>query len=100
MTATCSITTWVYGQFLWIELVSGSSGALTMWLLSRVIQAASHYLHPRQFIQTWRNMTHQRRQAAVQRNGKRGLLEEEEKKTQTNQVRMKVTYRGRKGEFQ
>lgn len=42
-----------------------------MWLLSKVIPVASHYLHPKPFIRTWRNMTPQSRAVVVQKNGKR-----------------------------
>lgn len=70
MTATCSTTTWASGLFSWTEPGSGSLGALTMWLQSKVIPAASHYLHPRPFTQRWRNMTPQSPAVVVQKNGK------------------------------
>lgn len=68
-TATCSTTTWVCGPSSWIELESGSSGALSMWPQSRVIQVGSHSQPPRQFTQTWRNMTRLRRAMVALRNG-------------------------------
>ena len=74
MTATCSITIWAYGLFLWIELESGSSGPSNMWLLSRVTPVGYHSLPQRLFIQTWRNMTHQKCPTAVERNGEKGVL--------------------------
>lgn len=71
-TATCSITTWACGLFLWTVPGSGSSGASTMWPQSRVTRAGSRSLLLRLFTLTWRNMTHQRCPTAVERNGKRG----------------------------
>lgn len=74
MTAICSITTWGCGLFLWIELESGSSGPLSMWPQSRVIQAGSHSQPPRQFTQTWRSMTRQKRPVVERRNGEGGVI--------------------------
>ncbi|MEQ2210435.1 hypothetical protein XENOCAPTIV_013349 [Xenoophorus captivus] len=69
MTATCFITTWVFGRFLWIELESGSSVPSITWCPSRGTPVGSLSPARRLFTRTWRNTTRLRRPTAAGRNG-------------------------------